>query len=66
MLNGERLSEDENIKIESDDDIRVLIINKCQLTDAGKVSCILPGNKSSNAKLTVEGDFILFDNIKLC
>lgn len=54
ILNGERLVEDDNIKIESDDEIRTLIISKAQLSDAGKVSCVLPGNKATNAKLTVE------------
>ena len=52
-LNNERLIAGENIKFRSDGDKRVLKINKCQLGDNGTVKCILPGEKSSNAKLTV-------------
>ena len=54
-LNGERLNADENIIIDSVNDMRILTISKCQLADNGKVSCILPGNKASTAKLVVEG-----------
>jgi len=54
MLNGERLVEDENIKIDCDECVRTMTIKKTVLGDAGRVSCVLPGNKASNAKLTIE------------
>jgi obscurin-like protein 1 len=52
-LNNERLVAGENIKFRSDGDKRILKLSKCQLSDNGSVKCILPGEKSSEAKLTV-------------
>jgi len=54
MLNGERLVEDDNVKIEADECVRTVVIKKTALSDAGKVSCVLPGNKASTARLSVE------------
>ena len=54
MLNGQRLVAGDNIRIISDENKRVLKIKKCQLADSGPVSCVLPGDKASKAKLTVE------------
>lgn len=53
VLNRERLVEDDNIRLDADGDMRTLVIKKAALTDAGSVSCVLPGNKSSDARLTV-------------
>lgn len=53
-LNGQRLIAADNIKMLADEDKRILKIKKCQLSDAGKISCNLPGDKSSKANLTVE------------
>ena len=39
----------------SDGNRRILKIRNCQLADAGKVSCILPGDRASTANLTFEG-----------
>ena len=54
-LNGQRLVPGENIEMVSDGDKRILRIKKCQLPDAGKVCCVLPGEKQSKANLVVEG-----------
>ena len=53
-MSGERLAAGENIKMLADGDKRTLKLKKCQLTDAGTVSCALAGNQSTSAKLTVE------------
>ncbi len=53
-LNGERLSNDDNVKITANDAKHTLKIRKCQLSDNGPIECSLPGNKKSTAKLTVE------------
>ena len=54
MLNGQRLVANENVQMISDEGKRILRIKKCDLTDSGKISCVLPGNKSSEGILTVE------------
>jgi hypothetical protein len=55
VLNGQRLVAGENIEIISKGDERILKIKDCQLSDNGQVSCILPGEKFSQANLIVEG-----------
>ena len=54
-LNNQRLIAGDNVKFRSDDDDgkRILKLSQCQLSDAGQVKCILPGEKSSEAQLTV-------------
>ena len=54
-LNGERLVDNENVKITADGTKRILMIKKCMLTDNGSVMCTLPGDKSISANLIVEG-----------
>lgn len=59
-LNGERLVENENIKLTADGNKRILKIRKCALSDNGTVSCILPGDNCTNANLIVEGEKSFF------
>lgn len=59
-LNGERLVDNENVKLTADGNKRILKIRKCALTDAGAITCTLPGDKSIGANLVVEGGLSFF------
>lgn len=61
-LNGERLVENENIKLTADGNKRILKIRKCALSDNGTVSCILPGDNFTSANLIVEGKISFIQN----
>lgn len=52
-INGERCVANENVKLISEENKRILKIKSCQLNDAGTVTCTLPGDRSTNAQLTV-------------
>ncbi len=54
-LNEKTLHNSDNIKITNNEDISILRIENCQLTDSGEIACQIGDKKKTKAKLIVKG-----------